>query len=132
MSEITKLYENVGIKPTKNWRSCLNCNLKTETRYDEQGELYLTCERLEMPEKCPDAKLYYPLCTKEKQLELIKWLALTRPVTINKFIEGWTIEGLVRNSKQYTNFENAISGYINSIYPFLDEHQRIEIREILE
>lgn len=37
MSETEKMYENAGIKPTKNWQSCLNCKLKTEILYDDWG-----------------------------------------------------------------------------------------------
>jgi len=107
MSEIIKLYKNAGIEKQKYF-------VMQDENYKDVFEIK------------------YPPFTAEKQLELIKWLALTRSVTINKFIDGWTIEGLVRNNKQYANFENAISGYINSIYPFLDERQRTEIKEILE
>ena len=70
MGEIEKMYENAGIKPTKNWQSCRNCKLKTETRYDDWGEEYLSCKRLERPKKCPDAKEFYPLFTAEKQLAI--------------------------------------------------------------
>lgn len=102
MSEIEKMYKNANIK--KRWNS---------TPYGGIEE-------------------YYPPFTAEKQLLLIQWLAETRPIHINKLIDGWIIEGIVRNNKQYANFENAISGYINSIYPFLNEHQRAEIKEILK
>ena len=121
MSEITKLYKNAGIDYEERYN---NCTLNKEG----ECELKCSCDICKYSEE----KYIYPPFTAEKQIELIKWLALTRPVHINKFIDGWTIEGLVRNNKQYNNFENAISGYINSIYPFLDEHQRTEIKEILE
>ena len=81
MNEIEKMYENAGIKPQKCWQSCNNCNRKTEIRYNEWGEEYFTCERLEMDEAhCPYAKEYYPIFTADKQLGLIKIL-----VRHNKF-----------------------------------------------
>lgn len=136
--EITKLYENAGIKPTKNWQSCLNCKLKTETRYDEWGEEYLTCDKLERPEDCSDAKEYYPPFTAEKQLELLK-------ICFDKYERLEKVRGLKERciiyhhfEKDYTEFvncetwEETIAGLINNLWQDLTENERKQIKEILE
>lgn len=133
MNEVTKLYENAGIKPTKNWQSCLNCKLKTEIRYDEWGCEYLTCNRLEMPKKCPDAKEYYPLFTAEKQLELIKWLANYDEVCrMEKIRDGWFVEIDMITSELSSTFKEALANLINKIWQDLTDAERTQIRGILE
>lgn len=120
MSEVEKMYENAGIKPTKNWQSCLNCKLKTETRYDDWGEEYLTCKRLERPEECFDAKEYYPIFTTEKQLKIVKmilfstwWMNLKRLQFSEKFGEG-------------------LAQMINELWQFLTEEEKQQVKGILE
>lgn len=134
MSEIEKMYENAGIKPTKNWQSCLNCELKTETRYDEWGEPYLTCNRLEMPEKCPDAKEYYPPFTVEKQIELIKWLILNYSTEITK---GRYTNYFMSTGRSYKASGNddliiCMANLINNLWQDLTEEERKQLKEILE
>ena len=144
MNEIIKLYENAWIKPTKNWQSCLNCKLKTETRYDEWGEEYLTCKMLERPEKCFDAKEYYPPFTAEKQLELIKWLG-KRCFYIEISEMGNKSYGIAfkyqpadeyknEQSECFTNknFAEALAESINYIWQDLTEEERQQIKEILK
>ena len=138
VSEIEKMYENAGIKPTKNWQSCLNCKLKTETRYDDWGSEYLTCNRLERPEKCPDAKEYYPLFTAEKQLELLK-------ICFDKYERLEKVRGLKERciiyhhfEKDYTEFvncetwEETIAGLINNLWQSLASEEKQQVKGILE
>lgn len=70
--------------------------------------------------------------TAEKQLLLIQWLAKTRPIHINFYIDKWVIEGMVRYGKRYDTFEDALSGYINQIWQDLTEEEKQQIKEILE
>ena len=124
MSEITKLYENAGIKPTKNWQSCLNCKLKTETRYDDWGSEYLTCNRLEMPEKCPDAKEYYPLFTAEKVLKVIVFF-------LNKGIKlDFSVEENTKISVE--NFKECIAQIGARYWQSLTSEEKQQVKGILE
>lgn len=126
MSEITKLYENAGIKPTKNWQSCLNCKLKTETRYDEWGEEYLTCDRLERPEECSDAKEYYPIFTAEKQLEILCFIVnIKHSVTFH----DQTFSG---DKLTLEKIQEDLAWAVNRIWKDLTEEEKQQVKEILE
>lgn len=107
MIEIEKMFENAGFskKQCKDY-SCIVC---------EQNN---NCEK-------------YPPFTAEKQIELIKWLAKTRPIHISFLIDKWVIEGFVRYGKRYDTFEDALSGYINQIWQGLTDQEKDEIRRIL-
>lgn len=108
MNEIEKLYKNAGFskKQCKDY-SCIVC------------EQYNEC-------------IKYPPFTTEKQLLLIQWLAKTRPIHINFYIDKWVIEGMVRYGKRYDTFEDALSGYINQIWQDLTEEEKQQIKEILK
>lgn len=118
MNEIEKMYENAGIKPTKNWQSCRNCKLKTETRYDDWGEEYLTCKMLERPKNCPDAKEFYPPFTAEKQIELIKWC-----------LDNY--RGYIFDSIETEWFEEQLCAFINNIWQDLTEEEKQQVKGIL-
>ena len=134
MSEIEKMYENTGIKPTKNWQSCLDCKLKTEIRYDEWGEEYLTCNRLERPENCPDAKEYYPIFTAEKQIELIEWLIRKyKTISIEHKLNLFYINITdIYTGMVHIEFDETIAGLINNIWQFLTEEEKQQVKEILK
>ena len=123
MKEVTKLYENTGIDriedgyclpgyckrhPSKRFENCETC------KQCEYGHFYMSPEFIE-----------------HKQLELIKWLAETRPIHINLLLDKWTIEGMVRYGIKYDTFEDALSGYINQIWQDLTDAERTQIKEIL-
>lgn len=134
MNEIEKMYKNAGIKPTKNWQSCLNCKLKTETRYDEWGKEYLTCNRLEMPEECSNAKEYYPLFTAEKQLLLLQWLLDKTDIYVhrNKTDFTYSISSGSFAVNKYKDFKESIAEFINGIWQDITERELVEIKRILE
>lgn len=105
MNEVTKLYKNAGV-------SC-----KPNYVYNKVPIL---------------SGLEYPPFTAEKQIELIKWLAKTRPIHITFLIDKWVIEGMVRYGKRYDTFEDALSGYINQIWQDLTDAEEAQIKNILE
>lgn len=138
MNEITKLYENARIKPTKNWQSCLNCKLKTETRYDEWGEEYLTCDRLERPEECSDAKEYYPIFTAEKQLAVFKMLCI-RYLEVSQHIEenGDLCFGIKATVGDYAtafdkDFAECLASFVNQLWHSLTPEQKQQVKGILK
>ena len=132
MSEITKLYENAGIKPTKNWQSCRNCKLKTETHYDDWGGEYLSCKRLERPKKCPDAKEFYPLFTAEKQIELIKFLMKHNEIH-GEYNEGYGFSTLNYSGKYKKDFGESLASVINNeLWQDLTEKEKQQVKGILE
>lgn len=127
MSEIEKMYELAGIEKRAYYNICpkntyLHNNLTCyECEYFSVEQPFLKC-----------SYRVYPPFTAEKQLELIKWLAKTRPIHITFLIDKWVIEGMVRYGKRYDTFEDALSGYINNIWQDLTEQEKTEIAEILK
>lgn len=82
-----------------------------------------------------DIELDYPPFTAEKQLELIKWLAFERRVSI-KFINAkwylYTAEMGISTSAKYETFEQLLAEFICNMWKDLTEEQREEIRGILQ
>jgi len=109
MNEIEKLYKNAGVVFMK----CSECDNNVDCGFG-------------------DWKNCHSPFTTEKQLLLIQWLAETRPIHINFYIDKWVIEGMVRYGKRYDTFEDALSGYINQIWQDLTEEEKQQIKEILE
>jgi hypothetical protein len=106
MSEITKLYENAGIK--KHWNS---------TPYGGVEE-------------------HYPPFTAEKQIELIKWLTkntyrnylMIRYNFTNYF---WQIECNMTDSDRVDNFSEALASVCNSLWQDLTEEEKQQVKNIL-
>lgn len=136
MSEVEKLYKNVGIKP---YIYCSKPQLDCDAR--ENGNCKQDCEYY-------SGKASYPPFTAEKQLSLIKWLAkrnygdYTSSLLINitddrvYFSAGakpeyYVIEVLY-DSNRCTDFENALSELINNLWQDLTEEERTEIADILK
>jgi len=107
MSEITKLYENAGIK--KNWKP---------TPYGGIEE-------------------YSPPFTAEKQIELIKLLMEQEDFSWTITQQGKVIEyafyvGYEYSSGDFKEFAEALAGIINNLWQDLAEEERKQIKEILE
>ena len=135
MSEIEKMCENTRVYDFR-----YDCDVSFS---DGDFGRVTNCSKGEIKDYCTDKKYFkgakvinvrhlYPPFTAEKQLELIKWLAKTRPIYITFLIDKWVIEGMVRYGKRYDTFEDALSGYINNIWQTLTEQDRTEIAEILK
>ena len=122
MSEIEKMYENVGL----------------ESHFCEYPRF---CD----DNNCNECPYYASEFTAEKQLELIKWLAskqyakYTTSLLINirdtvRF-SGGLIAGVctlnVRYDKQDKDFENALAGLINEMWQDLTEEEQEQMRRIL-
>jgi hypothetical protein len=107
MSEIEKLYINANVE--KEW----------------------------MPLPYGGIDEFYPEFTAEKQLELIKWLAITRAILIkqNRMFVGFE----TGNSKDLKcaedldlNFEETLAKLINHLWQNLTATEKAEIKRILE
>lgn len=121
MNEVEKIYSNAGVE--NEFTSC-------ELDHCAIDKLY----------SCGNCKHFckknYPPFTAEKQLELIKWLAVKgdfdSSIDIAKntydywtmYFKGarWTAEG----------FEESLAGLINTLWQDLTEEERKQIKEILE
>ena len=117
-AEIVKLYENVGIKGE--WR---DYRVKNGKVYNGKNP------------KNRNIRLCHPRFTAEKQIELIKWLAIKgdfdSSIDIAKnaydywtiYFQGtrWTAEG----------FEETLAGLINNFWQDLTEEEKQEIKRIL-
>jgi len=116
MSEIEKMYENVGIEvPTA----------RLKIFKDDNGEIHIR-----------------PPFTTEKQIELIKWLGgldylrLVRTIAEAKdWIFNSEYNMLVntyKHSSRAETFEEALAKLINSLWQDLAETKQEEIRKILK
>ena len=128
MSEITKLYENAGVKSFK------TCEFCTQRSVDclKENISNITCG-LSSDE--------YPQFTAEKQIELIKWL-LKKDLTDGSIIQyfprkenyfclfDWK-EGLPE-SDLFENFEDALACIFNYIWQSLTEEEKQQVKGILE
>lgn len=107
MSEIEKLYKNAGVE--KEWK----------------------------PLPYGDIEEYYPEFTAEKQLELIKWLSITKAILIkqNRMFVGFETgnpEDLKCVEDLDLSFEETLAGLINHLWRDLTESEKSEIKRILE
>lgn len=145
MSEITKLYENAGVKPTYTDECQMADSYYSMAKdLNERGILFDDYMKQECPNKnemcyetCPYAynKEFYPPFTAEKQLELIKWLAIkgdfAYTVDIAKNTDAyWTI---YFDDSRWTaeEFEETFAGLINQLWQDLTEEEKEQIRGIL-
>ena len=113
MSEIEKLYENAEL---------LYCN---KCRHDSELDCLYMCESKYLP------------FTAEKQLELIKWLAITRAILIkqNRIFVGFETgnpKDLKCSENLDLNFEETLAGLINTLWQDLTEEDKTGIKNILE
>ena len=155
MSEIEKMYENVGVKTLKDCKHYLrgDGNWCNDTCDIDKGQgtysdiCYLgdnndknDIDRLKCP-YCEVKNFGYPPFTAEKQLSLIKWLARYN-FMVCKNLGGWHT-GInptydkdfgITCSERATNFgsfEYALAGFINTYWQDLTEEERNQIRSIL-
>ena len=116
MNEVEKMYENANIKQD---RMC---------EWTCRGSEYCStnCEHYE------STQLYYPPFTAEKQLELIKWLALRDTFDMMAWQNG---ECHIEHDKYNANensLENCLARLFNDLWQDLTEEERKQIKEILE
>lgn len=107
MSEIEKLMQNANVE--KEWK----------------------------PLPYGDIEEYYPEFTAEKQLSLIKWLAITRAILIkqNRIFVGFETgnpKDLKCAEDLDLNFEETLAGLINNLWNDLSDTEKAEIKRILE
>ena len=112
MNEITKLYENAGVE----LRKCSECDNNMDCGY---------------------GKGCYPPFTKEKQIELIKFLLKNyEGIDINKkinrfnfLVDNATFIGCHHNDK---SFEESLAGVINKLWADMPEEGKQQVKGILE
>ncbi len=109
MSEIEKMYENVGIKKVR--------------QTNIAGGDYPIVVGYEA----------YPPFTAEKQLELIKWLGTTDYYTFGIYYHQglWYIHTEATN-RQNEKFDECLASLVNLLWQDLTEEERKQIKEILE
>ena len=122
MNEVEKMYENCNIKPKQkgycDWDS--NCPYPHHKCNDE-------CPYWEYEDIAK-----YPPFTAEKQLELMKWLALRDDFGMM----AWQNDEYHIEHDKYNADENSLEGclarLINNLWQDLTEEERKQIKEILE
>lgn len=128
MSEIEKLMQNAGIKKAPDINNC----------YPEMMKCH-HCEHYKVIDEYTGRCLneVYPEFTAEKQLELIKWLAITRAILIkqNRIFVGFET-GNPKDLKCVEdldlNFEETLAKLINNLWQDLSDTEKAEIKEILK
>ncbi len=132
MNEIDKLYENAGIK--------LGSCIYAEYGYEgEEGPWYFcTKENKECwtyPTGNADCvEKAYPPFNAEKQLELMKWLAIRCDLSISKFSEWEFIhfDGNEPVQVSTNEFDRSLAQVINERWQDLTEEEKEQIKEILK
>lgn len=154
MSEIDKMYENVGIEPEYRY----DCNLADTIKPIEVFPLR-SCSKGEIKDYCTNKQDYryckvykvnkiYPPFTAEKQLELIKWLAkldghFEISCTYNKekfilyfYFNRQTADhhnpAYYYSSNSCDDFAELLATQINELWKDLKEEEKLEIMEILK
>lgn len=113
MSEITKLYENVGIEiPT----------IRLKIFKDDNGKIHTR-----------------PPFTAEKQIELIKWIAHRAPngLLVNKHITDSGASMVFDNlgyestlASSFISFEECLAKLVNNIWQDLTEEEKQQVRTL--
>ena len=121
MSEITKLYENAGVK---SFKTCEFCTQKSIDCLKENIS-NITC--------CFASDIYPPF-TAGKQIELIKWLILNYSTEI---IKGRYTNYFMSTGRSYKASGNddliiCMANLINNLWQDLTEEEKQQIKEILE
>lgn len=124
-SQVKKMYENAGIEKSKCWDDCNTC---TRTSYDKNISY---------------VKADYPPFTAEKQLELIKLLQRKNGYKFSFSSTNDNSEYLFFAHKDNTPvyeliaagdkcYEEALAGFINTLWQDLTDADKVQIKEILE
>ena len=122
MSEIEKMYENVGIE---------KCN--STLKYIIPNICLKECE--EETYKCKDCEHFeYPPFTAEKQIEILKLFTNQCDLTISHFMEWEFIHYDGQEPTQVTgeDFVETFSKLINAYWQSLAEEEKQQIRDILK
>lgn len=86
--------------------------------------------------RCYDGEtLEYPPFSSEKQLEMIKWLAFEKRLSLKYINAKWHLyngEWGVSSTIKYEPFEQALAGLICELWDDLTPEQQAEIKRILE
>ena len=108
MSEIEKMYENVGL---------IYCN---KCRHDSELDCLYMCESK------------YPPFTSEKQIELIKWLAFKDYISIISHPSGeYYCECGERHACE-NSLEECLASLLNNHWQDLTEEEKKQVKGILE
>ena len=143
MSEITKLYENAGIKPE--YKDCCiitdkYLNYETELSYEDLMDKECPHNQ-ECTDECEYAynKIIYPPFTAEKQLELVKLcfekyrlLGKTRVTGDRCVIYNLRFPDDYPDYTDCATWEEAIAGLINKLWQSLTEEEKQQVKGILE
>lgn len=128
MNEIGKLYENAEVK--------LGCCKYAKYGYEgEEGTWYYCKKEGKECRTYPNGdadcvEKDYPPFTAEKQLELIKWLSSKYGIyLVDKYsIGAGTCIGEFCTKE---NFEEALAGFINTLWQDLTEEEKEQVKGIL-
>ena len=99
----------------------------------KNAEIEAKAKSKELREGLIECSLVYPPFTAEKQLELIKLLAVWEISIKKRWLDTWyiSVDGLQKNIKLKGNFTEAIAKYINLNWQDLTEEEKQQIRDIL-
>lgn len=122
MSEIEKMYKNAEVK-------------KQIPKICSNNELYCKDCTAHIEDAMPYCKsAEYPPFTAEKQIELIKWLAIKdcifRLTYEREYL--WCSQLEWQSSFCYEHFEESLANLVNTLWQDLTEAERAEIKNILE
>lgn len=121
MSEITKLYENAGIKP---YIYCSKPQLDCDVR--ETGNCKQDCEYYS------GEKLFTPF-TKVKQIAILQFCLKWGQVHILKGIDNeYRIENSCYRQRYQPTIADAIANYINEKWQDLTKEEKQQVKGILE
>lgn len=123
MSEIEKMYENVKL-------TNLYCGDDYIAEYMLQSEC--TNDNEEKCKTCDKVKISYPPFTAEKQIELIKWLALRDGITIVAYIGGIYSSEHDKYNVSECSLESCLARLINNLWQSLTEEEKRQIKDILK
>lgn len=149
MSEVTKLYENAGVKKVKDYY-CPNCETKLEDWFGKHKEYicpnercdYALCDDEEDFQECLEHLSYrekYPPFTAEKQIELIKWLIqknfYDERIIRSNFEKTYFYCSYIDDyceSAYFEKFEEALANVFNYFWQDLTEEEKQQVKGILE
>ena len=133
MSEITKLYENAGIK--------LDCCRYAKYDYEGEEGTWYYCKKegrecWTYPDGDADCvEKGYPPFTAEKQLTLTKWLIQNKRLCIHKaeHSDNFYMDTATTrlNGVDNSSFEECLASMLNLIWQDLTEEEQERIRRIL-
>ena len=133
MNEITKLYENAGIK--KQYCGWLDMgDLDTNMQYvrcetKEEYDNYAALDSSDLVQTTPNEE--YPPFTAEKQLEIVKFL-LKKAVYYDVKDDKYWFYYEECESVGYKPFDEAIVHFINKLWKDLTPEEKQQVKGILE